>query len=83
MIDGDWCSPDGTRYFRISGPSVTSSDGYRTTGNYTRHAFSYVVPENEPGAGDQFSMLLLNEEQVNISVNGGAAETWHRCQLNV
>ena len=82
-IDCDWCSPNEAVYVRISGDNISSSTGHQTTGNYSRHAFSYVVPEGYPDASEQFSMQLLNEEQANVSVNGGGVEMWHRCQLNV
>ena len=56
---------------------------YETTGNYSRHALSYVVPVGDPGAGDDVDMLLLNEEEVRVSVNGSAPEIWRWCDLNV
>ena len=53
------------------------------TGRYTRHAFSYVVPVGDPGAGDEIDMQLLNEEEVQVVVGGGPPEVWRRCHLNV
>jgi hypothetical protein len=50
-IDGDWCSTGDAGQFRIAGASITTPAGTQTTGNYTRHAFSYVVPVGDPGAG--------------------------------
>jgi hypothetical protein len=82
-IDGDWCSPTDGKQFSIAGANITTSAGTKTTGNYSRHAFSYVVPVGDPGAGDDVDMLLLNEEEVQVSVNGGAPEIWRRCHLNV
>ena len=82
-IDGDWCSPTDVERLRIAGPDITTPAGTETKGNYSRHAFSYVVPVGDPGAGDEINMQLLNEEEVRVFVNGGAPEIWRRCQLNV
>jgi len=82
-IDGDWCSPTDVKQVRIAGASITTPAGTATTGNYSRHAFSYVVPVGDPGAGDEISMQLLNEEEVRVFVNGGLPEIWRRCDLNV
>ena len=45
-----------------------------TTGNYSRHAFSYIVPVGDPGAGDEIYTQLLNEEEVRLFLNAGALE---------
>jgi hypothetical protein len=82
-IDGDWCSPDDARQFRIAGASITTPAGTQTTGNYSRHAFSYVVPFGDAGAGDEIDMQLLNEEEVQVVVGRGPPEVWRRCHLNV
>lgn len=82
-IDGDWCSPTGGKQFSIAGANITTPVGTKTTGNYSRHAFSYTVPVGDPGAGEEVDMLLLNEEEVRLSVDGTAPEIWHRCDLNV
>ena len=82
-IDGDWCSQRDSEQFSIAGPNITTPAGTKTTGNYSRHAFSYVVPVGDPGAGDDVDMLLLNDEEVRVSVNGGTPEIWRRCDLNV
>ncbi len=83
VIDGDWCSAPEAKHMSIAGSNITTPAGTRTTGNYSRHRFSYVVPEGDPGAGDQIDMLLLNEEEVQVTVGGGAPEIWRRCDLNV
>ena len=59
-IDGEWCL--GTSHFAIDGPNILTPGGSRIQGNYSRHGFAYVVPTNEPGAGVEISMVLLNEE---------------------
>lgn len=83
VIDGDWCSAPQVRHLSIAGPQITTPAGTRTTGNYSRHAFSYVVPEGDPGAGQAVMMRLLNEEEVQVIVEGGVPEIWRRCDLNV
>ena len=81
-IDGDWCFGDG-RHFSIDGPRIVTPLGSHISGNYARHAFSYVVPAPEPAAGQTVRMLLLNENTVDLSLGGGATETWHRCSPNI
>src|SRR6266446_7389783 len=49
-IDGDWCSTDGMR-MSISGEKITIPIGKQIEGNYSRHAFDYVVPAGENGFG--------------------------------
>ena len=80
-IDGDWCSTTQARQLRIDGPNITTPGGQKTTGEYTRHTFTFVVPEGEPGTGETIAMQQLNEEEVQVSVNGGAPEVWRRCEL--
>ncbi len=81
-IDGDWCFGDG-RHFSIDGPRIVTPLGSHIAGNYARHAFSYVVPAPAPAAGQIVRMLLLNENTVDLSLGGGATETWHRCSPNI
>ena len=80
VIDGNWCSADG-RSFSIKGPEIVTPAGTHSRGSYSRHAFSYVVPAGDPGAGGTVSMVLLNETTVRLWVgaNTDAAETWRRC----
>ncbi len=78
VIDGDWCAPDG-RTFSIRGPAITTPGGNQTEGDYSRHHFSYVVPDGEQSAGDTVAMILLNENTVNVE-EGGKAEIWVRCK---
>ena len=76
VIDGEWCM--GTSHFTIDGPSILTPGGNRIQGNYTRHSFAYVVPDNEPGAGSEISMLLFNAPQTIIkcpSDRGKPADT--------
>jgi hypothetical protein len=81
-IDGDWCFDDG-RHFSIDGPRIVTPLGSHISGDYARHAFSYVVPAPEPAAGQIVRMLLLNENTVDLTLGGGTTETWHRCSPNI
>ena len=83
-IDGDWCSTDGMR-MSIRGEKITTPGGRQIEGNYSRHAFDYKVPANEPGAGANVNMILLNEETVNLWLGSGlpepaAVQIWRRCK---
>jgi hypothetical protein len=83
VIDGNWCSGDG-RHFSISGPSIVTPGGAKTEGNYSRHAFSYTAPPNEPSAGAQIFMALLNETTVRLRVGADPAaptQIWKRCDV--
>ncbi len=79
-IDGEWCL--GSSHFAIDGPSILTPGGNRIQGNYSRHGFLYVVPANEPGAGAEIDMVLLNEETVQLTRKGQASapEIWRRCK---
>ena len=80
-IDGDWCFTPENKHMRIAGPKITTPAGTETMGQYSRHAFAYQVPDGDPGAGNAITMQLLNEEEVNVSVNGAAPQMWRRCQV--
>jgi len=80
-IDGDWCSTAEVKHLKIEGPNITTPAGSKIVGNYSRHAFTYVVPDGERGAGEPVAMQLLNEEEVEISFNGAAIQVWRRCEL--
>jgi hypothetical protein len=88
VIDGDWCFPDGKR-FSIRGPQIVTPAGTETTGNYSRHHFTYVVPSADPDPGKIVDMRLMNENTVFLWVGGEAAEAqvppqvWHRCLPSV
>jgi hypothetical protein len=79
-IDGDWCSTDG-QHMTISGDDITTPGGRQMKGNYSRHAFDYVVPAGEPGTGETVSILLRNE-YLAVSRQGPAdvpMKEWRRC----
>ena len=80
-IDGDWCHSDG-RHFSIRGPAIVTPGGKQTEGDYSRHAFNYVVPAPERDAGQKVFMTLLDENHVHVRQGeafAGNPETWVRC----
>jgi hypothetical protein len=83
-IDGDWCSPQG-KILTINGPQIDTSGGNRIQGLYDRHGFIYTVPENEPEAGKEVRMLLVDDNTVQLTVGEGATElqTWRRCRPGI
>ena len=81
-IDGEWCNDKGKR-FTVKGPDITTPGGTATTGDYSRHAFSYTTPSTEPLAGTSVFLRLLNEQTVNMRVGSSdpstPVEVWTRC----
>ena len=83
-IDGDWCSADGMR-MSIRGEKITIPSGKQIEGNYSRHAFDYVVPAGENGSGDVVS-IILRSEYLALSRQGPAdapLREWHRCKESI
>ena len=83
-IDGDWCRADGKR-MSIRGPEIVTPGRQRTKGDYSRHFFSYVVPEGEDGAGENVAITLLSEYLAHARQGGETApvQVWNRCQPGV
>jgi hypothetical protein len=83
-IDGDWCRADGKR-MTIRGSDIVTPGGNRIQGSYSRHYFSYVVPEGEPDAGGTVSITLLNEYLAHARKGGADAsvQEWRRCPPGV
>lgn len=83
-IDGDWCKADGKR-MKISGPEIVTPGGHAIRGDYTRHSFVYVVPAEEPGAGETVSIILLSEYLAHARQGSGDApvQVWNRCPPGV
>jgi hypothetical protein len=84
-IDGDWCHNDGRR-FSIRGPQIVTPGGRWMEGDYSRHAFNYVVPTPEPGAGKTVFMTLLDENHVHLRLGEpftADPELWIRCSPSV
>ena len=83
-IDGDWCSANGKR-MSILGEKITTPGGNRINGNYSRHAFDYVVPAGESGSGEIVN-IILRSEYLAISRQGpadGPATEWRRCKETI
>ena len=54
--------------------------GNRILGNYTRHTFSYVVPEDEPDAGTTTAMRQLHDQAIRVWPEGEKeGQMWRRC----
>jgi hypothetical protein len=79
-IDGEWCRASSN--FRIDGPTIRTPAGNQLRGSYTRHRFACTVPANEPGAGAEFRVILVGEEDLDLKrTTGGATsppERWIR-----
>jgi len=83
-IDGDWCSTDGMR-MSIRGENITTPGGKQIQGNYSRHAFDYVIPSGENGSGDVVN-IILRGEYLALSRQGpveGPLREWHRCKEGI
>lgn len=82
-IDGDWCQSDGRR-MSIRGPAITTPGGHQISGRYSRHAFSYIIPTQEPSAGATVSMRLANADTIDLWIGrqlleAAPIEVWRRC----
>jgi len=80
-IDGDWCSPEG-KHVSIKGPQIVTPGGAKMAGQYSRHAFSYVIPAPEPQSGATIFMSLMGETTVLVREGSPVAQpvTWKRCE---
>ena len=82
-IDGDWCQLDG-RHMTIRGPAIVTPGGQQTSGNYTRHFFSYVVPAGESGEGAAVEIQLLGEMLAHERRAGDpVVREWQRCKPGI
>lgn len=84
-IDGDWCSVDGQQRMSIQGAMITTPGGNKLQGNYTRHAFDYVVPAGEQGPGQPVN-ILLRGEYLAVSRQGASdapLKEWRRCKETI
>ena len=79
-IDGSWCAEPDLRV-TINGPTIVTPGGHPLWGDYSRHNFSYTVPQGEPGAGAVIQMRLLSEYtmQSRSGTDEATVQTWHRC----
>jgi hypothetical protein len=79
-IDGDWCHATG-KHMTIRGPEIVTPGGKQTSGDYSRHFFSYVIPDGEAGAGATVSITLLGEYLAHARVGSDPTiQEWRRCQ---
>ncbi len=79
VIDGEWCDDNG-HHFSIKGPQIVTPEGTRTTGDYSRHAFSYTTDALN---GTQVFMRLINESTVHLRRGtdpSAAVQVWRRCE---
>ena len=82
-IDGDWCQLDG-KHMTIHGPAIVTPGGQQTSGNYTRHFFSYVVPAGETGEGVAVEIQLLSETLAHERRAGDTTvRQWQRCKPGI
>jgi hypothetical protein len=81
QLDGDWCFPSDGRNLTIQGNNIVTPSGTKTTGDYRRHTFSYVVPDSDPGAGAEVYIRQLNDLTMVLRQPDGREETWKRCEL--
>lgn len=78
-IDGHWCDPAG-KHLTITHREIITPGGARLEGDYTRHAFTYVAPANEPGAGSSVNFILLGETTMRATIGNEPPVTWKRCE---
>jgi hypothetical protein len=84
-IDGDWCSADGQR-MSIRGDNIVIPSGKQIAGNYSRHAFDYVIPPGDAGAGDTVNIILRSEylafsrQGAKGDASGDHPTEWRRCK---
>jgi len=88
-IDGHWCHKDGRR-MSSEGLKFVTPGGTSTAGEYDRHAYSYTVPDGEPGAGTRITMDLMHDDLIHLYIpqkGPGPApvktEHWERCDLTM
>ena len=82
VIDGDWCD-EGGRHFSIKGPEIVTPEGAKTTGDYSRHAFSYTSPQAGASNGEPVFMRLVNESTVHLRRGTDPSvpvQVWRRCE---
>lgn len=83
-IDGDWRFPDNGRNLHIQGDdlvTLVTPNGTGTKGDDTRHIFRYVVPSDDPGAGDKINLRQLSDQTMVLVRPDGEEEIWQRCDL--
>lgn len=86
-IDGTWCFKDGA-IMSIQGTNITIPGGRHLRGNYSRHSYSYRIPEGEEHAGGVVSMDLINDDTIHLTPPASTSVTlsssmqvWRRCEV--
>ena len=79
-LDGDWCNArDGK--LTIDGSVIITPNGGRVMGEYGRHRFEYVAPDNDWHPGKKIVIQQFSETLMELSVEGGTADQWKPCQV--
>ena len=82
-IDGDWCDPAGA-HLKIDGPQIQLGAAPPVMGKYSRHAFSYLAPQNDSEAGSEIFFILRSEDEMRRVREPNAmpehSDIWRRCQ---
>lgn len=81
-IDGNWCGPKARR-ITIEGPAGIYTGGHRLEGRYTRHSYSFAIPQGAPEAGAIVDMVLQGENRASVRIDNGPAEVWQRCSPEI
>ena len=81
-IDGNWCGPKGRR-ITIEGPAGLYAGSFRLEGRYTRHSYSFAIPQGAPEAGAAVDMILQGETRTSVRIDTGPAEIWQRCSPDI
>ena len=83
-IDGSWCHGTDGKRMSINGSRIVTPGGAAIDGDYHRHFFSYVVPQDEPLGGGTVTMTLLDENTVRLrlparGMGSSDEQVWLRC----
>jgi hypothetical protein len=90
QIDGHWCLKKPFKRLTIDGTNIITPRGSRTTGENTRHEFTYQVPSKEPGAGSFVVMDQLSDDEIHVrtgadmkSARQTKPQSWGICPPNI
>jgi hypothetical protein len=88
-IDGEWCSPDGSRLV-IDGNYVTTPGGSKIKGAYDRHHFTFTMPQDDTNGGLDVDMVLTTDSQISVRYLAYSTkekyllpEFWVRCRQSL
>ena len=77
-LDGDWCNAKSGK-LTINGSSIETPGGQVVSGDYSRHRFSYTAPAGDWNGGKSIVIQQLNEDAMDLSVDGAAPTRWSPC----